>query len=93
MIQLLSGMFVGMGLAVGLFFCRFWQKTRERLFALLALVFLLLSIERCVLAFVPAGHESRHFIFIVRLLAFALLIIGIVDKNRQSPRRCPPRPR
>jgi hypothetical protein len=85
-IQFLSGVFIGMSLAVSLFFIRFWRKSRERLFALLALVFALLSVERAVLAFVPAGHESRHLVFLVRLLAFALLIAGIVDKNRRQPR-------
>lgn len=93
MIQILSGVFIGMALAVCLFFVRFWRKSRERLFALLALVFFLLAIERSVLAFVPAGHESRHFIFLVRLLAFALLIVGIIDKNRGHPRRVAPRSR
>ncbi|MDI1449524.1 DUF5985 family protein [Polyangium sp. 6x1] len=93
MIQLLSGVFVGMALAVCLFFFRFWRKSRERLFALLSLVFALLSVERSVLAFVPGNHESRHWIFLVRLLAFALLIAGIVDKNRRQPRRVAPRPR
>lgn len=85
--QLLSGAFVGISLAVSLFFYRFWRKSRERLFALLALVFVLLSIERAVLAFVPAGHEGRHLIFLVRLLAFLLLIAGIIDKNRKAASR------
>lgn len=93
MIRLLSGVFVGMALAVCLFFVRFWRKSHERLFALLALVFGLLAIERGVLAFVPVGHESRHWIFLVRLLAFALLILGIIDKNRRQPRRVATRPR
>lgn len=93
MIQVLSGAFIGMALAISLFFFQFWRKSHERLFALLALIFALLSIERSVLAFVPAGHESRHLIFLVRLLAFGLLIVGIVDKNRGQPRRFGPRPR
>ncbi|TKD05223.1 hypothetical protein E8A74_21380 [Polyangium fumosum] len=86
-------MFVGMALAVSLFFLRFWRKSRERLFALLSLVFALLAVERSVLAFVRGDHESRHWIFLVRLLAFALLIAGIVDKNRRQPRRFTFRPR
>ncbi|MDI1478682.1 DUF5985 family protein [Polyangium sp. y55x31] len=93
MIQLFSGIFVGMALAVSLFFVRFWRKSRERLFALLALVFGLLAVERSVLAFVRGDYESRHWIFLVRLLAFALLILGIVDKNRRQPHRAASRPR
>jgi hypothetical protein len=28
--------------------------------------------------------ESRHYVYVLRLLAFLLLIAGIVDKNRRS---------
>jgi uncharacterized membrane protein HdeD (DUF308 family) len=71
--------------AVALFFFRYWRKTHERLFAILALAFTLLAMERTVLAFVPPDQESRHWIFLVRLSAFLLIIAGIIDKNR--PRR------
>lgn len=77
-----SGAFAAASLAVALFFFRFWRKSQERLFAILGLAFALLALERSVLSSVPAAHESRHWIYLARLVAFALIIVGILDKNR-----------
>ncbi|MDX2020424.1 MAG: DUF5985 family protein [Deltaproteobacteria bacterium] len=82
-----SGAFALACLAVALFFFRFWRKSQERLFAILCSAFALLALERTVLASVPAAHESRHWIYLARLVAFALIIIGVLDKNR--PARLP----
>lgn len=79
-----SGAFVVAAAAVALFFFQFWQKSRERLFATLSWAFALLALERAVLAFVPLEHEGRHWIYVARLIAFALIILGILDKNRPS---------
>jgi hypothetical protein len=81
--QFLSGAFVAITVAIALFFCKFWRRSRDRLFALLALAFVLLGIERTILAFVPTIQEGRHFLYLIRLAAFASIIIGIVDKNRK----------
>jgi uncharacterized membrane protein HdeD (DUF308 family) len=78
----LSGALMLACVASALFFFRFWQKSADRLFAILALAFLLIAVERTVLAFVPVEHEGRHLIFLVRLLAFVLIILGVIDKNR-----------
>ncbi len=53
--QLLAGaLAMGFGVA-GLFFLRFWRKTRDRLFALFALSFFVMALNRVVLAFVGAS--------------------------------------
>ena len=83
--QFLSGAFVAVCAAVIVFFWRYYRKTRERLFVILAISFSLLGIERSVLAFVWSGYEGRHLIFVARLAAFLLIIAAIIDKNR--PRR------
>jgi hypothetical protein len=80
--QFLSGLFFASSAAVALFFIRFWQRTRDRLFMTLALAFVLLALERVVLEFVSASGESHHFIYLLRLAAFVLIIGGILDKNR-----------
>lgn len=80
-----SGAFMLASAAIALFFYRYWQRSRDRLFVVFALAFALLALERTVLAFFPAYLDGRHFIFVARLLAFVLIIYGIVDKNR--PRR------
>lgn len=74
---------VAMGCAaVCLFFVRFCLRTGDRLFAFLAASFGLLTVERLLLAIVPVADERRPWIYIVRLIAFVLIIIGILDKNR-----------
>ena len=84
-----SGAFCMAAAAVALFFLRFWRTSRDRLFAILSLAFMLLAVERAVLAFVPLQHEGRHWIYVARLVAFALIILGILDKNRPSGRSGP----
>ncbi len=81
----LAGAFVVACVAVALFYLRYWRKTRERLFATLAVAFVMLAVERSVLGFVPSQIEGRHLIYLARLAAFLLIIVGVVDKN--WPRR------
>jgi hypothetical protein len=66
----------------GLFFLRFWRKTRDRLFLIFALAFWLLGINWLLLAFVQED-ETRTWLYVLRLIAFCLILIGIIDKNRQ----------
>jgi hypothetical protein len=82
MIQFLSGVFVAITVAIALFFIRFWQRTGDRLFAMLTVAFVVLGLERTILAFGPGLREGRHFVYLIRLAAFALIIIGVLDKNR-----------
>ena len=73
--------------AIALFFLRFWRETRDRLFGILALAFLVFAINRAVLTALDDNEEARVLVYLVRLLAFALIAIAILDKNR--PRRLP----
>jgi hypothetical protein len=69
---------------VALFFLRFWRDTGDRLFGMFALAFLLLGITRIGLA---AQHsslsEGQTFWYWVRLAAFLLILVAIIDKNRR----------
>lgn len=69
--------------AIGLFFLRFWTKSRDRLFLWFAYAFLILGLERGVLGLLPFATEWREYVYLLRLLAFCLIIYGIVDKNRK----------
>lgn len=70
----------------GVFFLRFWRHTRDRLFIYFVLAFWVLGAHWVALALVNPGMESRHYLMVVRLVAFVLLIVGIVDKNRRTSR-------
>jgi hypothetical protein len=68
---------------VALFFLRFWRETGDRLFAIFALAFLLLGITRLGLALSPQELEGHTHWYWVRLAAFVLILVAIVDKNRR----------
>lgn len=77
--------------AVGLFFIRFWRKSRERLFLILAIAFWMFAAERVILLGLPfildPGQPSPpHWVYLARFTAFMLLIVAIVEKNRPSRR-------
>jgi hypothetical protein len=67
---------------VGLFFFRFWRVTRDRFFAFFGAAFWVLSLSWAALALLTTGDESLHLVYAIRVLAFLLIIAGILDKNR-----------
>ena len=72
-----------MGCAViGVFFLRFWRTTRDRLFAMFALAFWALGLNWLGLAVLTRTDEARTAFYVVRLAAFVLILLAIVDKNR-----------
>ena len=75
-------------LTAALFFLRYWRATRERLFAFFALAFLGLTANWTVLALIdhPVDEARQLHAYVIRLVAFVVLIIGIIDKNRRSGR-------
>lgn len=83
----LSG-FTAMGyLMAALFFLRFWKGTRDRLFAIFALAFGILALQRFGLTVTGEASERGNPFYLLRLLAFVLILIAIVDKNRSRPER------
>jgi hypothetical protein len=81
----ISGAIMMAWASCGLFFFRFWKATRERFFAFFGLAFSMLAIERLVLAFfVSLDSEFRPYVYLIRALAFVLIIIAVFEKNRTS---------
>jgi hypothetical protein len=68
----------------GLFFLRFWRETRDRFFVLFAAAFWVLAADWVALALVNPTDETRHLFYLARLLAFGLILVAIVDKNRRA---------
>lgn len=69
-------------LTAGMFFGRFYVQTRDRFFALLSAAFSIMSANQISLLVFGEDTEHRTILFVVRLLAFLLILIAIVDKNR-----------
>jgi len=70
--------------AAGLFFFRFWRESRDRLFAFFGAAFWMLAVSWALLALINPSDETRPYIYAIRLVAFLLMIVGMVDKNRSS---------
>lgn len=68
----------------GLFFLRFWHRTRDELFLAFALAFALLGTGQTILALANIPTENRGSIYLIRLAAFALILIAILRKNRSA---------
>jgi hypothetical protein len=68
---------------VALFFLRFWRETGDRLFFLFSISFLLLGITRLGLAISHLDLEGHTGWYWMRLAAFVIILVAIVDKNRR----------
>lgn len=71
-------------LTCGLFFFRFWRRTRDGLFLAFALAFGLLGIGQSILALANIPTEERGSLYLIRLAAFALILFAILKKNRSA---------
>lgn len=81
----LSGMLVMGCFIAGLCFLRFWIRMRDRLFLIFAGAFWLLALNWLLLALFHRDEAGDALFYLIRLLAFVLILTGIADKNRQRP--------
>jgi hypothetical protein len=71
-----------MGFALaGLFFLRFWTRTRDQLFLAFTLSFWLLGISQALLTFSNVPVEERTPLYLLRLAAFMLILVAVWRKN------------
>jgi hypothetical protein len=67
----------------GLFFLRYWTRTRDRLFLSFTVAFWLLGIQRMVLVMARAqAVDEPVYAYVIRLVAFVVIILALRDKNR-----------
>ena len=83
----LLGIIVTASLTAGAFFFRFWRQTRDRLFLAFAAAFTIEGFNRLSFLFVDDPNEASPTIYIVRLVAFLLIVLAIVQKNRRGASR------
>ena len=77
---------VAMGCIVaGIFFLRFWRQSQDRLFVHFAFAFWLLAIANTLLGLVAFATDQRIYVFVMRLLAFCIILYAIFEKNRRAP--------
>lgn len=88
MTDLLTGAIAMASLVIALFFLRFWRATGDRFFLYFAASFLIEGLHRVYSALNDAGGEDSPLHYLIRLLAYGLILWAILEKN--LPRR--PRP-
>jgi len=83
MVEMLIGAISLAAVLVGLFFLRFWYESRDRFFLMFAIAFWLEGIHRFIVYQWAGTNESSPLHYLVRLLAYGLILIAIIDKNRR----------
>jgi uncharacterized membrane protein len=78
----LSGALVLGYVTCGLFFLRFWKKTREGLFLAFASAFTLFGLGQTMLTIGDIPTEDRGSIYLIRLAAYLLILAAIYRENR-----------
>ncbi|HEV2568254.1 DUF5985 family protein [Sphingomonas sp.] len=71
-------------LVAGLFFARFWRRTGDGLFLAFAAAFALLGLTQALLVLTNIPVEERSPLYLIRLVAFLLIIVAIVRKNAKA---------
>ena len=88
--QLLDAFLLGasaMGsLAAALFFLRFFRRSHDRFFLLFSAAFAIEGLSRLPLALGAPSCETEPFYYLPRLLAFSLIALAVILKNRPNRR-------
>jgi hypothetical protein len=87
MLDFISGLATMGFLIAGLFFLRFWRRTRDRLFAAFAGAFWLLAANSGIVTLIDAPREELSWVYLLRVAAFSLIIYAIVSKNVEKSHR------
>jgi len=82
--EFLWGMLTMAHLVAALLLLRFWRISRDRLFLFFSCAFATLAANWLGLVLIDPALELEHYVYLLRLFGFLLLIVGIADKNRRS---------
>jgi hypothetical protein len=83
MFAFVSGLITMGFLIAGLFFVRYWVRTRDMLFGAFAAAFWLLGTNQALLALSELPVEERSWMYLLRLAAFVIIIAAVALKNRR----------
>ncbi len=76
-------------LVAGIYFLRFWRKTRDRLFLSFCAAFALLATNLAIVVILGVDDERTGYSYVLRVLGFLLILCTILRKNvgRRRPAR------
>jgi hypothetical protein len=84
LLDFLSGAITFGFAAAGLFFLRFWSRTRDGLFLAFAIAFWLLGLGQALLVLTDIPVEERSWLYLLRLAAFSIILVSVWNKNRRA---------
>lgn len=67
--------------ASGLFFLRFWWRSRDGLFLAFATAFWLLALNSALVVLLAEPEDGRVWFYLLRIAAFLLIALAIMRKN------------
>jgi hypothetical protein len=80
----LCGLISACNWVVATIFLRFWRQTHDRLFLYFGLAFVVFGFSRMPRAFLDPDSAWAIYPFLVRFIAYAFILVAIVDKNWQT---------
>lgn len=87
MIEFFAGAVTMSFVIAGVFFLRFWKKTADQLFLYFAIAFWLLAANQLTAAWLGVTDERTPYVYLLRVLAFGLIIWAIIGKNVSAARK------
>ncbi len=86
MTELFTGAITMGSIVIALFFLRFWRDSNDRFFLYFALSFFIEGVHRLYSALHDAGGEDSPLHYLIRLLAYGLILWAILEKNLPKSR-------
>jgi hypothetical protein len=83
----LAGMTTMGFLVASLVFIRLWRRGNDMLFAWFGVAFLLLALNQAIPVLTSITREEYSWVSLLRLLAFGVIIVAVVHKNREPTLR------
>lgn len=77
----IAGLLAAGYLVAGLFFFKFWRRTRDHLFRAFAAAFGLMALNQAAPVLLGVPDEMLGGVYLLRLAAFLLIIWAVLRKN------------
>jgi TRAP-type C4-dicarboxylate transport system permease small subunit len=80
----LGGLVTMCFVVVGVFFLKFWTRTRDFLFIAFGIAFWLMAANQGLVALAIVPREEQSWVYLLRVAAFVFIAIAIVRKNASN---------
>ncbi len=77
----LLGVIAASSITAAVFFLKFWKRTHDSLFLAFGVAFLIEGVNRVAVLEVERPNEGSPWTYVVRLIAFLIILAGILNKN------------